>query len=457
MKIILAVHHFPPRYAAGAELRTLRTASWLRKAGHDASVVCVERISHNEDTVFSWEDDEYEGVPVRRLSFDLDRAPHRFRWQYDNSWIEEHLSGYFEQRKPDVFHMISGYLMGVGALRAAHRLGIPIVITITDFWFVCARLNLLPPTGGLCDPQSLDVKTCTRCRFEEKRRFRLPARMLPWAADLFWSRAFSAGWGTKLGIKTVEGQFRERNQTLSEMLSVASVIVCPSWFLIETLRTRGLPPEKLVWIPHGLDKSAWLPVVEPDELKETFRIGYMGQIEGHKGIHLIVQALSRLEVSVPLELRIYGNELAFPRYTSHLRRLAKGDPRVKIMGRYPYEKVAQILSELDVLVIPSLWNEIGPWVMYEAFETKTPVVATHIPNMSYMVRHNENGLLFERGDVGDLAHQLQRLIEDSDLRSALSAGIKPVMTIAEEMEELQRVYQSAVPQVTRSRRGKSGG
>ena len=106
--------------------------------------------------------------------------------------------------------------------------------------------------------------------------------------------------------------------------------------------------------------------------------------------------------------------------------------------------VAKIFAQLDVLVIPSIWNEIGPWVMYEALDTKTPVIASDIPNMSHIIEHEVNGLLFKTGDWQDLAMQLQRLIESGSLRSQLIGGIRPVNTIENEMENLEKVYQKAV-------------
>ena len=85
--------------------------------------------------------------------------------------------------------------------------------------------------------------------------------------------------------------------------------------------------------------------------------------------------------------------------------------------------------------------------MYEAFETKTPVLASNIPNMSDIIQHEENGLLFECGNWSDLVVQLRRVIEDYDLRMKLIAGIKPVNTIINEMTDLTRVYQRAVGEV----------
>jgi len=170
----------------------------------------------------------------------------------------------------------------------------------------------------------------------------------------------------------------------------------------------------------------------------------MGQIAPHKGVHLLIEAFIQLRSDSPLELVIYGDEKAFSNYTRHLRKLVRGDRRIKILGQYKYSRVAQILAEMDVLVVPSTWNEIGPWVMYEAFQAKTPVVASDIPNMSYVVQHEKNGLLFARGESTSLAKQLQRFVDDPELLLRLRNGIEPVKTITEEMEELQRVYHSVI-------------
>jgi glycosyltransferase involved in cell wall biosynthesis len=446
MKILIAVHHFPPRYAAGAELRAFRTTRWMRQHGQDARAVCIEYIDRGPEEGVDWQDDDYQGVPIRRLSYDLAKAPDRFRWEYDNPWIEMHLSEYLAEFEPDVFHTISGYLMGAGALRAAQKLGIPTVVTVTDFWFLCSRLTMIRTNGQLSPASSFDARACARCKYEEKRRFRLPASIAPPLADLFWDWALKPGPSQWLGFHEMVAGYTRRNRVLMEILARTDRIVCPSQFLVETLRERGVPEGKLILNSHGLDTSSWLPVAEGGSPAETnpgvFRIGYLGQINEHKGVHLIIDALKKLKTGRPIELLIYGNELAFPDYTTRLRKMSHGDARIKIMGRYENQHVARILAGMDVLVIPSLWNEIGPWVMYEAFETKTPVIATNIPNMSYVVQHEQNGLLFKLGDSQDLADQLNRVIDDPDFYNRLINGIPPVKYIHTEMEDLKQVYES---------------
>ena len=102
MRIVLAVHHFPPRYLGGAEWRAYRTAKALQAHGHSVNVICVEYIDGGPAQGVEWRDDVYDQVPVRRLSFNLSAAPDPFRWEYDNTWIGVHLSGLLLKRRAHV-------------------------------------------------------------------------------------------------------------------------------------------------------------------------------------------------------------------------------------------------------------------------------------------------------------------------------------------------------------------
>jgi glycosyltransferase involved in cell wall biosynthesis len=447
MRIVLAVHHFPPKYTAGAELRAYRTAKWLSNNGHDVHIVTVESVLDGPEDGVLWEDDVYNGLLVRRLSFDLTKGDDRFTWEYDNPWISDHLHEYLAQNKPDVFHLIGGYILGAGAIKAAQAHEIPVVVTLTDFWFYCPRINLVRPDGSLSNAYEFNSHDCTRCRFEEKRRYRRPAKAFPGLADKYWARAFRPGRPNESGFNDIALKFEQRNRILTECLAEAAALICPSQFLVDTLRSRGLPEGKLHMIQHGLDKTSW---IESDgrNVDGVFRIGYLGQIDKHKGVHLLLRAYNELEVNTPLELVVYGDLTAIPNYANSLINIASTNPNIRFLGKYDYSNVAKIFAQLDVLVIPSIWNEIGPWVMYEALDTKTPVIASDIPNMSHIIRHEENGLLFKTGYWQDLAQQLQRLIESESLRSHLIDGITPVNTIENEMADLNSVYQNVVKELS---------
>jgi glycosyltransferase involved in cell wall biosynthesis len=103
-----------------------------------------------------------------------------------------------------------------------------------------------------------------------------------------------------------------------------------------------------------------------------------------------------------------------------------------------------VLSEIDVIVVPSLWYENAPLVIQEAFATKTPVITTNLGGMAEAVDHGINGLLFERGDVADLARQLRRIVNEPELLDGLRAHIPTVKTIDEEVTELEANYRDLI-------------
>ena len=69
----------------------------------------------------------------------------------------------------------------------------------------------------------------------------------------------------------------------------------------------------------------------------------------------------------------------------------------------PNESIGDVFSELDVLVVPSVWYENTPLAIYSAQEAGCPVIASNLGGMSEVIKHEKNGLLFEAGDFVGLA------------------------------------------------------
>jgi glycosyltransferase involved in cell wall biosynthesis len=428
VKIVVAVHHFPPRYVSGAELRAYRTAARLRDRGHDVSVVCVEAIDAGDGRGLTFEDDAYDGLPVRRLSFDLRAAPDPFRWAYDNRWIGEHLRGYLAGLEPDLLHLISGYLMSGSTLRAANDLGIPTVLTLTDFWFLCPRITLLRSDGRLCAPP-FDAATCARCLGEEKRRYRALGRVMPALMDAFW-RARQGR----------VAQVQARMAFLGRALDSVRAIISPSQFLRNLFIQAGVRAERIVFSRQGRD-FCLAPELLVKTPNERLRIGCLGQIAPHKGVQTLFEAVRRLP-GLALEVKAYGDATAFPGYTRRLRQMMRQDERLSLAGVYERREVSRVLQGLDVVVVPSVWYENSPNTILEAFAHRTPVIVSDLGGMVELVEHGVNGLRFAPGDAADLAVQLRRLIDDPGLCARLREGIGPVKSVSEELAELQEIYRS---------------
>lgn len=428
MRILLAVHHFPPRYTGGAEWRAHRTARALLARGHTARVVCVEHIDAQATSPLTWQDETYDEVAVRRLSFNLAAAPDPFRWTYDNTWIGDHLRELMAEFQPDVLHVISGYLMSGRALRVAAELGVPSVVTLTDFWFLCPRLSLRRSNGSM-SRLPVAARECAQCLGEERRRFRWSARLAPGLTRRYWEQQTES-------IQQIEA----RRAFLLDSLNLAGAVISPSEFLRSIHIGAGVAADRVRFSRQGRD----FPDLMPENLRKTpsgtLRLGYLGQIAELKGVHVLLEAARRL-AGEKLTVTVFGDLEPFPKYAARLLKLTAGDPRLRLAGAFRgHAALAQIFPELDAIVVPSLWYENSPNAILEAFAYKTPVIATRLGGMAELVRHGENGLLFEPGDADDLARQIRLLLSEPLALDRLRSGIPRVRTVAEEMDELVGVY-----------------
>jgi hypothetical protein len=84
---------------------------------------------------------------------------------------------------------------------------------------------------------------------------------------------------------------------------------------------------------------------------------------------------------------------------------------------------ARLYREVDALLVPSRW-ETGPLVAWEAMAEGVPVVASRYvgSGLEGALRHEENALLFDVGDVEEAARQLARLARDRALADRLRDG-----------------------------------
>ncbi len=441
MHIVLPVHHFPPRYVAGAELYTYRLARHLQQLGHRVDVICVESVSEGtlEPQCVS---EEYEGIPVHRLLFNLALAPDPRRWEFWNPQLGEWFGRFLEEHRPDLVHLQGGYLLTGSVARAAQAAGLPVILTLHDFWFLCPRIHLQRPDGTLCEVPD-DPAECAWCLLTEKRRYRLPDRVSRGLVGRLAQNLLRpsipghlTGWSAR--VETMH----ERRQRLAEVLHAMDLLIVPSRFLERIFIQRGgVVPDLLYYSRYGLDDMWAQPPARLDSPNGRLRIGYIGQIAPHKGVHVLLKAVRQLEnADGPWELRIYGDTTRFPQYAQHLRRLAGGHPHIRFEGQVENRHIPAVLADLDVLVVPSLWYENAPLTILEAHAAGVPVIASDLGGMAEMVRDPQDGLRFRPGDDRDLARQIRQFLDEPDFFTRLRRGIRPERLIRDEVAELLTVY-----------------
>jgi glycosyltransferase involved in cell wall biosynthesis len=211
---------------------------------------------------------------------------------------------------------------------------------------------------------------------------------------------------------------------------------------VDLLAEQGIPAERTHHVPYGLFRQEDKACNRREAGEEQdFTVGYLGNIEMAKGVHVLISAFTRLKTGgKPLRLKIYGELKSGNAYHDRLTRKAAPFSGIGFMGRYDNSEVGEILGGLDVLVVPSLWFETGPLVVLEALDAGVPVVASSIPNMNDQITDGVNGLLFKVGDPRALASQMQRVYDNPGLLHELRQGISPVKPFEQEMDEIERIY-----------------
>jgi glycosyltransferase involved in cell wall biosynthesis len=238
-------------------------------------------------------------------------------------------------------------------------------------------------------------------------------------------------------------QIHERSRHVKEMCELVDLFISPSQFLRENFIEYGIPARKILFSKYGHQRSYFSGFTKRESA--LLRFGYVGNLIPTKGIHVLVEAFNGVR-SGEAELKIYGDFVpygGFEDYPNLLQGLVS-NKRIRFMGGYQHSAIADIMAEIDVLVVPSIWYENSPLTIHEAFLANTPVIASDIGGMAELVQDGVNGLLFRTGSTRDLRRKLERIIRQPDLIGRLSINIWPVKTIEENAGEIERIYHEVI-------------
>ena len=153
----------------------------------------------------------------------------------------------------------------------------------------------------------------------------------------------------------------------------------------------------------------------PEDRVVAGRVLCVARVIPRKDILTLIRAFDRVARAHPsAQLHIAGEEHSFPEYARACRAevTARGlGDRVRFLGPLDREALLQEYAAAQVLALTSV-QETAPVVIAEAMAASTPVVATHVGGVPYMVREGETGWLVPPEDVEALARALGQALED---------------------------------------------
>lgn len=407
MRVLHLVHQYLPQHVGGTELYTHWLTQAQGKRGHQVAIFH----RRSADGV-GQEKREEEAVRVWAVWTGPLNPDRRFLSAFGDPPMMPIFERVLDETNPDVVHV--EHLMGLPAalVWVIQRRGIPYLITLWDFWWVCANAQLLTNySQTICDGPRAYLN-CARCALARAGRPWLWPAVPPMAGLLAW-----------------------RNRLLRQVMRGASALIAPTEFVRRWYADHDAPPENITLLQPGIEYHVPAPR-RKRRADGPMRFAYVGGLSWQKGVHTLVEAFGGVEGDV--ELWIAGDESFDPDYVARLRELAT--PNVRFLGRLSRDAVWETLAQVDVVTVPTLWYETFSFIVSEAFAAGLPVLASRLGPLADRVRDGVDGLLLPPGDAAAWWAALQRLVDEPDLLARLRGNVRPPLTLEEHVNQVEALY-----------------
>ena len=442
MRILQVVHGYPPAASGGTEVYVRDLARAFAARSEDDIAVLTRHANPNarELAVRRFSDGDVDVVSVNNTFHSCES----FEASYANPAIERIAAEILDEWQPEIVHVQHLTCLSTGIPRQAARRGIPVVMTLNDYWLICHRGQLVDRDGRRCEGPG--EAGCARCL--QPGAIAIPAavrsakalRSLPVPGVSTAIGIATRIWDATIPVDRTRSATVARLEHMKAAVSDVQLFLAPSETLAATFVSFGLSTDRTIRCNQGIATAAF------DRSRRThssqLRIGFAGGLLPSKGGDLLIDAIERLPpgrvtLDVMGSVGAYHGEAGF----ADALKTRLGHPAIRRLGPVSHERMPGVLADLDVLVVPSIWIENAPFIIREAFAAGVPVVASDLGGMAEMVRHGIDGLLFRPGDAVELAAMLRRLIEEPNLPERLQAGITPPMRIEEDAAWLRDSYQ----------------
>ncbi len=459
MRILFVANGFPPSAFAGVELHTYQVCRALADRQR-VGVFC--RTAGLRQPEFSLQHDEYEGLPVWRVTnnfLDVDR----YDGYYLSHEAEVHFAHVLKEWRPQLIHF--QHCLGLSArlpeIGQAH--GIPSILTLHDYWYICPTVQLRTARGRFC-PGTHHGPNCFECvsfanpaltwlhrtwLYQQTRRH-LPdsikqAAAAGWRLLQKQSAPMTSEPTTPRPLTSVQARaIATRVSVMQRALSFPLRLTAPSAFVKEVYVEFGLAAERIEVIPLGMDWSWWRG--SPRRAKENragLRFAYLGGLLAHKGVEVVIRAFQSI-AGDNHELRLHGFDSVDAHFNRSLEVLIQTDRRIRKFGPYAHADVPRLLSEVDVLLIPSLWHETFSFVAREAVLAGVWILASDVGAIREVVVPGQTGQRVPPGDVAAWASAMRATIESWPPPEPPAELPFPMLTHAQYATHLEALYMSVL-------------
>ena len=428
-RIALLVHGWPPHNATGVEVHAQALAhAWVAQ-GATVEVLHAHMLPGTQEdagaaNVHGTVVRTHEGaLGVSRLS--LRRAATADE-ALEAPGVETAVAAWLDAVQPTVVWCEHSIHLGLGALKAAAARGVPVIHRAHDHWLVSpqylsvrpdlqpmvpndsgalARIDLLrerhpqlaPGLGGTIAPELATAE-----------HLQALSTMLDGDADALHASGID-GATFRSAVEARRALERRRREAVRGV----DLVLAPTHTLAAVLRNAGLPCPVEV-LPCGIEERGLEAV--PAAPTTPLSLGFVGTLAPHKGLDVLLAAL---EGQSGFALRVFGT-------TDDPQRLHEVRARIErvggeLIGAYEPSAIAEAFSRFAVLVMPSRWPEVAPFVLLEARAARRAIVASAVGGVSELVVDGREALLVPPSDALALRAALLRLRDEPDLVTQMAS------------------------------------
>ena len=243
----------------------------------------------------------------------------------------------------------------------------------------------------------------------------------------------------------------------------ADAVAAISQSLLDDLRRRGLPAEKLFHLPNGVDAGVFAPFPRDPHLAEELGFtdepvfGFFGSLYRYEGVAWLIRAVSELySRGSRFKVLIIGSGEDQKAIDNAIRECGAAG-YVRTLARVSHDEIRRYYSLADVMVFPRLsvrlTELVTPLKPLEAMSLQKAVLASNVGGHRELVEHDRTGLLFQPEDVADFCHQAERLIGSPVLRQQLGERGREMVLRDKDWKVLARRYQAVYDFVSQQRGG----
>lgn len=448
MKILQISHSFPPYNMAGTEVYAYNLCRELSKK-HEVFVFHRINDTRKAEYEICYEQIDRLGVYSINNTFKLCNS---YEETYNNEVITNKFVEILDKVKPDIVHIQHLNFLSTGIIKEVKFRGIPVVYTLHDYWLICPQSQLLKRDYQICNNHKFS--DCIDCqvyylslRKNIKRIYQICNKLYPSLAS-FLKKVYLNLSRERLSSRNSEEKIKVRAKHIKDICELVDIFISPSQFLRNKfIESEMVSSKRILFSNLGFNQRLF------DDYKEKLlsgkiRFGFIGTFLPHKGAHLLIEAFNRIKAA-NVELNIYGkfkSYVGFEYYLRYLKKIVVKNKNIKFMGDFDNSNISSVFSNIDVLVVPSIWPENSPLVIQEASMAKTPVIASDAGGIRELIRNDISGLLFTTNSSESLYEKIELLINNPALIEKLRQNIAPVRAIEEDAGGLEKLYFSLIGQ-----------